>query len=107
MQKFRFAALTLTWLLVAGAATIRASDPIAVYARVDRVVLLPSAEAPETIQIFGVFSLATPNDRNAYEPPARGYLYFAMAFSAAVESLNLLEKRLHRRLRERSGSPSA
>lgn len=37
---------------------------------------------------------------------ARGYLYFAMAFSAAVESLNLLEKRLHRRLRERSGSPS-
>jgi predicted tellurium resistance membrane protein TerC len=38
---------------------------------------------------------------------ARGYLYFAMAFSAAVESLNLLEKRLHRRLRERGGSPSA
>jgi predicted tellurium resistance membrane protein TerC len=36
---------------------------------------------------------------------ARGYLYFAMAFSAAVESLNLLEKRQHRRRHDGSGSP--
>jgi predicted tellurium resistance membrane protein TerC len=36
---------------------------------------------------------------------ARGYLYFAMAFSAAVESLNLLEKRQRRRRRERIGTP--
>ena len=84
MKKFRFAALTLTWLLVAGAATTHASDPIAVYARGDRVVLRPSAEAPQTIQIFGVFSLATPNDRNAYEPPARGYLYFKLAENEAM-----------------------
>jgi len=32
---------------------------------------------------------------------ARGYLYFAMAFSAAVESLNLLAKRRRRQRRER------
>ena len=31
---------------------------------------------------------------------ARGYLYFAMAFSAAVESLNLIEKRRRRRRHE-------
>ncbi|MEO6689512.1 MAG: TerC family protein [Dokdonella sp.] len=37
---------------------------------------------------------------------ARGYLYFAMAFSAAVESLNLLEKRQRRRRHERAGPPS-
>jgi predicted tellurium resistance membrane protein TerC len=36
---------------------------------------------------------------------ARGYLYFAMAFSAAVESLNLLEKRQRRRRQEQGGSP--
>ncbi len=33
---------------------------------------------------------------------ARGYLYFAMAFSAAVESLNLIEKRRRRHRRERA-----
>jgi len=32
---------------------------------------------------------------------ARGYLYFAMAFSAAVESLNLLARRRRRQRRER------
>ncbi|MEO7432036.1 MAG: TerC family protein [Dokdonella sp.] len=36
---------------------------------------------------------------------SRGYLYFAMAFSAAVESLNLLEKRNRRRRHEQAGSP--
>ena len=33
---------------------------------------------------------------------ARGYLYFAMAFSAAVESLNLLARRRRRQRRERA-----
>ena len=56
-----------------------ASDPTAVYARIDRIVLEPTPEAPDTIQIWGVFSLATPNDRNDYLPPARGYLYFKLA----------------------------
>jgi len=35
----------------------------------------------------------------------RGYLYFAMAFSAAVESLNLLEKRRRRQGQQQGGSP--
>jgi len=58
------------------AATVLASDPVAVYSRVDRVVLEPNAAAPETIQIWGVFAMAKPEDRNDYLPPARGYLYF-------------------------------
>jgi hypothetical protein len=85
MQRFRRVALTLTWLIVGvAAATLYASDPIAVYARVDRVVLAPTADAPQTIQIFGVFSVAAPNDPKTYQPPARGYLYFKIAGDEAI-----------------------
>jgi len=55
-----------------------ASDPTAVYARVDKVVLEPNADAPQAIQVWGVFAMAKPNDRNDYLAPARGYLYFAL-----------------------------
>src|SRR5262249_30451111 len=58
------------------ATTIHASDPTAVYTRIDRVVLEPNADAPQAIQVWGVFAMAKPNDRNDYLPPARGYLYF-------------------------------
>lgn len=53
-----------------------ASDPTAVYARVERVVLEPNADAPQAIQVWGVFAMAKPDDRNDYLPPKRGYLYF-------------------------------
>jgi len=68
--------------LAVSAATVFASDPVAVYTRVDRVVLEPNAEAPQTIQIWGVFAMAKPEDRNDYLPPARGYLYFALPSDA-------------------------
>jgi hypothetical protein len=55
-----------------------ASDPMAVYARVDKVVLEPNADSPQAIQIWGVFALAKPDDRNDYLAPARGYLYFTL-----------------------------
>jgi hypothetical protein len=57
-------------------ATMQASDPTAVYTRIDRVVLEPNADAPQAIQIWGVFAMAKPDDRNDYLPPQRGYLYF-------------------------------
>lgn len=60
------------------ATTALASDPAAVYARVDRVVLEPNGDAPQTLQIWGVFAMAKPDDRNDYLPPARGYLYFTL-----------------------------
>ena len=54
-----------------------ASDPMALYARVDKVIVEPTSGA-QTIQIFGVFALAKPDDRNDYLAPARGYLYFTV-----------------------------
>ena len=61
------------------AAAISASDRTAVYARIDKVVLEPTADAPQRVQIWGVFAMAKPNDVNDYLPPARGYLYLALA----------------------------
>ena len=58
------------------ATVAHASDPTAVYARVDKVVLEPNAESPQAIQVWGVFAMAKPDDRNDYLAPARGYLYF-------------------------------
>ena len=34
-----------------------ASDPMAMYARVDRVVLEPNTDSPQRIQVWGVYSL--------------------------------------------------
>jgi hypothetical protein len=80
MQRFCCVALVLSGLVIGGAAaTLHASDRVAVYARVDRVVLVPDAQAPQTIQIFGVFSVAVPTNGNDYQPPARGYLYFKVS----------------------------
>ncbi len=66
-------------VFAAGVAVAYASDPVGVYARVDKVVLEPHPDSPETIQVWGVFSMARPNDRNDYLPAARGYLYFKLA----------------------------
>ena len=66
-------------VFAANFALAHASDFTAVYARIDKVVLEPNPESPDTIQVWGVFSMAKPNDRNDYLPAARGYLYFKLA----------------------------
>ena len=68
------------WLLVwtASFAPAKASDFTGVYARIDKVVLEPNVDSPEKIQVWGVFALAKPHDRNEYLPPVRGYLYFKL-----------------------------
>ena len=69
----------VTLLVVsAAAAATSASDRTAVYARVDKVVLEPTADATQRVQVWGVFAMAKPNDVNGYLPPTRGYLYFAL-----------------------------
>src|SRR5258708_22911613 len=55
-----------------------ASDPVGVYAIIDKVVFEPNADAPERIQLFGVFAVAEPSDHNNYQAPQRGYLYFTL-----------------------------
>lgn len=69
----------LLLVLAVGLTTVLASDRTALYSRVDKVVLEPGPEAPRAIQIWGVFSLAKPDDPNDYLPPTRGYLYFEAA----------------------------
>jgi hypothetical protein len=59
------------------------SDRTGIYARVDKVVLEPDATAPERIQIWGAFALASKNDRNTYDSAQRGYLYFSCKPSRA------------------------
>jgi len=71
---------TLALLLAAfafAAVTARASDPIGIYALVDKVVLEPSESAPERIQIWGAFAFAVGYDF-AYEKPKRGFLYYKL-----------------------------
>ena len=75
--------ITLLAVWAAVAAT-SASDRTAIYARIDKVVLEPAADAPQRVQLWGVFAMAKPNDANDYQPPARGYLYFALAANASA-----------------------
>jgi hypothetical protein len=50
------------------------SDPIGVYAIVDRVVVEPDTIAPERIQVWGTFVIQT---HPASYQRSRGYLYYA------------------------------
>jgi hypothetical protein len=65
-----------TFISLASAAGVY-SDRTAIYARVDKVILEPSATAPERIQVWGAFALAGSEDRSSYGPAQRGYLYFS------------------------------
>ena len=80
MRRIRFVALPLLSLMVIGAAAaaLRASDRVSVYARIDKVVLGPESASSQTIQVFGVFSLAKANNPNDYEPVQRGYMYYTL-----------------------------
>ena len=55
-----------------------ASDGIGIYARIDKLVFEPNAGAPERIQIWGAFALASKQDRNGYDAPMRGYPYYSI-----------------------------
>ena len=79
MKRFRLVTLSLACLTVLAAAALHASDRVAVYARIDKVVFAPDAANPATVQVFGVFSIARAENPNDYQPAARGYLYFTLA----------------------------
>jgi hypothetical protein len=74
MTRTPYLAVAVLFLLAAAA---RASDPVGIYAVIDKVVLEPSARAPERIQVWGVFALARPPG-DSYTEPARGYLYYSL-----------------------------
>ena len=54
------------------------SDGIGVYARIDKIILEPNEAAPERIQIWGAFAVASRENRSSYDSPQRGYLYFTL-----------------------------
>jgi|SRR5262250_824804 len=85
---------TVLLISTLSATTGHASDPVALYARIDRILMEPNTEAALTIQVWGVFAMAKPDDRNDYLPPARGYLYFTLpadARTARAEWADLAE----------------
>ncbi|MGH7462486.1 MAG: hypothetical protein ACREMA_15875 [Longimicrobiales bacterium] len=69
--------ITLCAAFVVVAAPSPVSDPVGIYALIDRVVIEPDAANPRTIQIWGAFSLAT-GSGFTYQPAQRGYLYYTV-----------------------------
>jgi len=84
MRKTTIPLVAVVLAALAAATVIHASDRVAVYAKVDRVALEPNSEAPNTIQIWGVFSVAQKNNPNDYLPASKGYLYYTLAGNADV-----------------------
>src|SRR5438552_3424083 len=64
-------------LFFGGAGLARASDPIGIYALIDKVVMAPNEKSPQTIQLWGVFALAEGRGET-YSKPQRGYLFFVV-----------------------------
>ena len=78
MMKRMLSGLAVVGVMTALATDVlRASDPIGVYAIVDKVVVEPSSGAPQRIQIWGAFALAQPENPDDYGAAQRGYLYFS------------------------------
>ena len=70
--------LAVAAVLLALAPAVRASDPVGIYAVVDKVMVSPSSGPAESIQIWGVFALAQNSGGNDYAPPRRGYMSFTL-----------------------------
>ena len=73
----RLLLLLIPALWIAPATSVDASDPIGVYAVVDKVVLEPNDKKPERIQIWGAFCFAEGRGDN-YGAAKRGYLYYKL-----------------------------
>ena len=77
-----------------GIALSQGSDFEGAYALIEKVVLEPNEQAPNRIQIFGVFAMANSADKKAgYLPPQRGYLYFALPIDDPRMSTSLPQLR--------------
>lgn len=59
------------------AVTLQASDPVGVYAVIEKIVLEPTDAAPERVQIWGAFALAERDSTDTYGAARRGYLYYS------------------------------
>ena len=55
-----------------------ASDPVGIYALVEKVVFEPNESAPERVQVWGAFALTDGRSGDGYLPAQRGFLYFTL-----------------------------
>lgn len=70
--------LGLLFVLLATAAfSARASDPVGIYAFVDKVIFEPNEQTPDRVQVWGGFALAKGKGEE-YEAAQRGYMYFKL-----------------------------
>jgi hypothetical protein len=77
LMKWLFRTAVLLALLAAGLPA-QASDPVGTYTLIDRVVLEPTADAPERVQLWGVFAQADGKPGDRYLPARRGYLFYTI-----------------------------
>jgi hypothetical protein len=74
----RFMALIIgATVTLASTAALRASDPMGLYAVVQKVVLEPSEAEPLRIQIWGAFAISDGKRGDGYGSPQTGYLYYS------------------------------
>ena len=80
------AALAASFLLIQGGL---ASGPVGVYGIVEKVVFEPSAQAPERVQVWGVFAYVDGAAASSLTVSAarRGYLYFRLSPVVAAETI--------------------
>jgi hypothetical protein len=77
MRTRTIVALALAGVCAAGTARLDASDPIGLYAVIDKVVVEPAQGQPQRIQVWGVFSLADTRNNDDYGTAEKGYLYYS------------------------------
>jgi len=73
-NSLKLVTLLLAWFGV-GAGRALASDPVGIYALVDKVVVEPNETDPERIQVWGAFAIAE-GSGYSYKNAERGYLYY-------------------------------
>lgn len=79
MKRHKVRTLGLAFIVLAlSAVESRASDPVGIYAIVEKVVFEPSESAPQRIQIWGAFALSDGKPGYGYLPARRGYLYYTI-----------------------------
>jgi hypothetical protein len=73
----RFFVLAAVALLFSGA-TVSASDPVGLYALIDKIKFEPSDDKPERMLVWGTFSVAEGERGEKYKSPEKGYIYFTL-----------------------------
>jgi hypothetical protein len=78
MKVFKVLLIGLAILTVCG--TLAASGPAGVYAIVERVIIEPSAQSPERVQVWGAFAFVAGGLQRpvGITTPKRGYIYFTV-----------------------------